>query len=120
MKEEKKLQTYGDRPKPFMFEFDENSPSESYFIGSEVGNYLRLFRGIIYKKYPSLWRRSITNEERKRLIAMGCSDAMLPSNIILVKETEVNDLIAGNEEKYKAVVFSSESSQSKMYLNIFN
>lgn len=71
MKDQAKVPTYGDRPTPFMFQFDENTPEDSYFIGSEVGNYLRLFRGTLYKKYPSLWRRAITQEERRRLITMG-------------------------------------------------
>jgi hypothetical protein len=37
----------------------------------KVGNYLRLFRGTLYKKYPSLWRRLITLEERKWLVELG-------------------------------------------------
>jgi hypothetical protein len=41
----------------------------SFFF--KVGNYLRLFRGTLYKKYPSLWRRVITLEERKWLIEQG-------------------------------------------------
>jgi len=41
----------------------------SFFF--KVGNYLRLFRGTLYKKYPSLWRRLITSEERKWLIELG-------------------------------------------------
>jgi len=106
MKDQAKVQTYGDKPTPFLFQFDENTPEDSYYIGSEVGAYLRLFRGTLYKKYPSLWRRAITHEERRRLINMGCSETMLPSNIILVKESEVTDLLTGNEDKYKAVSFS--------------
>ena len=31
----------------------------------KVGNHLRLFRGSLYKRYPSLWRRMATPEERK-------------------------------------------------------
>lgn len=38
---------------------------------------------------------------------------MLPSNIILVKESEVIELLAGAEEKYKAVSFSTESVPRK-------
>lgn len=33
----------------------------------QVGNYLRMFRGSLYKKYPSMWRRLLTVEERKRI-----------------------------------------------------
>ena len=74
--------TYGE--KPIIFAFEENG--EQYMIGSEVtslilekfeilnltiyqvGNYLRLFRGALYKKYPGLARRNLTNDERKKLV----------------------------------------------------
>ena len=80
------MRTYGDKPRPFQLE--ENG--ELFYIGSEVrkrkgagvgvvtwtrdsqvGNYLRLFRGSLYKRYPSLWRRLVTVEERKKINAMG-------------------------------------------------
>jgi len=38
---------------------------------SKVGNYLRMFRGSLYKRYPSLWRRQMNVEERKAL-AIKC------------------------------------------------
>ena len=36
-----------------------------YVIGSEVGNYLRMFRGKLYKRFPGLYRRTATDEERE-------------------------------------------------------
>ena len=82
--------TYGE--KPIIFAFEENG--EQYMIGSEVttslyrtilekfnilnltidqvGNYLRLFRGALYKKYPGLARRNLTNDERKKLVRFLC------------------------------------------------
>ena len=71
---------------------------------------MRYFRGSFYKKYPSLWRRNLTPEERKKLIQMGCSEANLPINIAVVKANEVEEILAGNDEKYKALVVSSETS----------
>lgn len=47
------------------------------------------------------------------MIDMGCSETMLASNIIVVKESEVIDLLNGNEDKYKAVSFTNESSYTK-------
>lgn len=35
----------------------------------KVGNYLRMFRGSLYKRYPSLWRRLASVEERKKIVA---------------------------------------------------
>jgi hypothetical protein len=49
-----------------------------------VGNYLRLFRGTLYKRYPSLWRRMITLEERKWLIELGLLVYFDSSSILMV------------------------------------
>ncbi|KAF6278522.1 SWI/SNF related, matrix associated, actin dependent regulator of chromatin, subfamily b, member 1 [Rhinolophus ferrumequinum] len=57
--------TFGQKPVKFQLEDD----GEFYMIGSEVGNYLRMFRGSLYKRYPSLWRRLATVEERKKIVA---------------------------------------------------
>lgn len=97
------LKTYGEKPKSF--EFDNN---ERFYIGSEVGNYLRCFRGTLYKKYPSLWRRLITLDERKKLIQLGLgySEQNLATNITLLKATEVDEIFNGDDEKYKALTVS--------------
>lgn len=39
------------------------------FSVPQVGNYLRMFRGSLYKRYPSLWRRLASVEERKKIVA---------------------------------------------------
>nr|SVE93037.1 EOG090X06Y8 [Moina brachiata] len=93
------LKTYGDRP--VSFQLEENG--EFYCIGSEVGNYLRLFRGSLYKKYPGMFRRLITSEERKKLGDLGLNQHVLASNISLLRASEVEDIIEGREEKYKAI-----------------
>ncbi|XP_063924350.1 SWI/SNF-related matrix-associated actin-dependent regulator of chromatin subfamily B member 1 [Zophobas morio] len=93
------VRTFGE--KPITFQLEENG--EYYCVGSEVGNYLRLFRGSLYKKYPGMFRRSITNEERKRLIELGLSQHVLASSVSLLRAAEVEDIIEGNDEKYKAV-----------------
>lgn len=99
------LRTYGD--KPISFQLEENG--EFYCVGSEVDNYLRLFRGSLYKKYPGMFRRSITNEERRRLIELGLSQHVLASSVSFLRASEVEDIIEGNDEKYKAVsVHTSE------------
>ncbi|XP_026463988.1 SWI/SNF-related matrix-associated actin-dependent regulator of chromatin subfamily B member 1 [Ctenocephalides felis] len=99
------VRTYGD--KPVSFQVEENG--EYYFIGSEVGNYLRLFRGSLYKKYPGMVRRNLTNEERKRLVDAGLTQHVLASSVSLLRASEVEDIIEGNDDKYKAVsVHTSE------------
>ncbi|KAK3916574.1 SWI/SNF-related matrix-associated actin-dependent regulator of chromatin subfamily B member 1-A [Frankliniella fusca] len=106
------IRTYGD--KPLSFQIEENG--EYYCIGSEVGNYLRLFRGSLYKKYPGMFRRAISNDERKKLLELGKSHPLferlsqhcLASSVSLLKASEVEDIIEGNDEKYKAVSVHSE------------
>ena len=92
------MKTYGE--KPLVFKFD-NDDCE-YMIGSEVGNYVRLFRGALYKRFPALTRRTMTNEERKKLVEMGHSNHVSASSISLLLAKEVDELLYGNEEKYKA------------------
>ena len=58
-------------------------------IGSEVGNYMRLFRGSMYKRYPGLFRRTLTSEERKKLLEMGHSQHVTASSISLLRAKEV-------------------------------
>lgn len=117
MKENKELpKTFGEKPASFVFTLDDGTNGR-FYIGSEVGSYLRCFRGTLYKKYPSLWKRNLTPEERKKLIQMGCSEQNMPINITLVKASEVEDILAGNEEKYKAVIVSNEPSFSKLEKN---
>ncbi|CAF0757614.1 unnamed protein product [Didymodactylos carnosus] len=101
--------TYGDRPVAFQFE----DATEKYYIGSEVGNYLRLFRGTLYKKYPSLWRRMITLEERKWLIELGCSESSLPTNLTLLRANEVDEILKGDDEKYRALTMTSEPTTTR-------
>ncbi|XP_059049226.1 SWI/SNF-related matrix-associated actin-dependent regulator of chromatin subfamily B member 1-A isoform X1 [Achroia grisella] len=98
------LRTYGD--KPISFQIEEGG--DFYCVGSEVGNYLRLFRGSLYKKYPGMARRTLTNEERKRLIDNGLGPHVLSSSVSLLKASEVEDIIEGNDDKYKAVSVSQE------------
>ena len=111
------VKTYGE--KPIIFKFDNDDTQTEYMIGSEVGNYLRLFRGALYKKFPGLTRRTLTNEERKKLLDMGHSQHVTASSITLLVAKEVEELLYGNEEKYKgnmttsAIAALNESSAAR-------
>ncbi|KAL8614041.1 SWI SNF, matrix associated, actin dependent regulator of chromatin, subfamily b, member 1 [Nucella lapillus] len=100
------VKTFGERPKSFAFE----DGGEKYYIGCDVGNHLRMFRGSLYKKYPSMWRRLITIEERKKINTMGFGMNALATNITLLKAAEVDEILDGNDEKYKAVSISNDLS----------
>lgn len=93
------LKTYGPKPKPFKL----GESDEEYMLGSEVGNYLRLFRGDLYKKYPGIWKRKMTGEERRHAgqqIGYGYNN--ISTNVQIVKVTEVEEILAGNDEKYRS------------------
>merc|ERR1712141_57762 len=97
------MRTYGEKPISFRFEGDDNE----YMIGSEVGNYVRYFRGALYKRFPGLTRRVMTTEERKKLIEMGHSQHVSSSSITLLLVREVEELLYGNEEKFKSLANTS-------------
>jgi len=99
------MKVYGE--KPIVFKFDNDETNTEYMIGSEVGNYLRLFRGALYKKFPGLTRRTLTNEERKKLLDMGHSQHVTASSITLLTAKEVEELLYGNEDKYKGNMTTS-------------
>ncbi|KAK6012868.1 hypothetical protein OSTOST_21952, partial [Ostertagia ostertagi] len=75
---------------------------ERYYIGSEIGAYLRLHRGTLYKKYPVLWRKVATVEDKEKLRQIALSQAFMHTNIMLVKAHEIDELLSGQEEKYRA------------------
>jgi len=102
----KMTKTYGHKPLVFAFE----EKGDEYMIGSEVGNYLRLFRGALYKKYPGLFRRNLTNEERKRLVEMGHSQHVTSSTISLLLAREIEDILHGNDERFKGTSNAGDGS----------
>lgn len=68
---------------------------------------MRLFRGSLYKKYPGMVRRNLSNEERKRLIDSGLSSHILASSVSLLRACEVDDIICGKDDKYVLYQFTN-------------
>uniref|UniRef100_A0AC35TJA3 SWI/SNF-related matrix-associated actin-dependent regulator of chromatin subfamily B member 1 n=1 Tax=Rhabditophanes sp. KR3021 TaxID=114890 RepID=A0AC35TJA3_9BILA len=87
---------YGNKPKSFTL-----GDGNTYFIGSEVGAYLKLHRGTLYKKYPALWKLLATSEQRKEIQNLGWGPTYLCSNIMLVRQSDVEDIFAGKDEKFR-------------------
>uniref|UniRef100_A0A7E4VAI5 SWI/SNF-related matrix-associated actin-dependent regulator of chromatin subfamily B member 1 n=1 Tax=Panagrellus redivivus TaxID=6233 RepID=A0A7E4VAI5_PANRE len=88
--------TYGPKPRPF----DMNG--EKYYIGADVGAFLKCHRGTLYKKYPLLWKRLATQDEKKIIAKYGSTTSYLSSNIMLVKYNEVEEIFDGQEDKYRS------------------
>lgn len=98
------MATFGDKPVPFQLE----EGGEYFYIGSQVGNYMRLFRGSFYKKYPSVWRRMVSGDERKRIADLGHGAHTIATNVTLLKASEVEDILAGHDERFRAVSLNPE------------
>ncbi|KAL3309064.1 SWI SNF, matrix associated, actin dependent regulator of chromatin, subfamily b, member 1 [Cichlidogyrus casuarinus] len=77
--------------KPIEIQFDHSD--EVYFLASDVGRYLRLFRGALFKKYPNLWKRVPTNEERDKLITLGLASPITAHSLLLLKASEVQQIL---------------------------
>lgn len=103
------LRTYGQKPQSFPLD----DTGEHFMIGSEVGNYVRMFRGSLYKRYPSLWRRMATLDERKKIVSLGIGHTTLATNVTLVKASEVDEILEGHDEKYKTIAEISENLRDK-------
>jgi hypothetical protein len=50
-------------------------------------------------RYPGLWRKQATFDERKKIEAQGVISAQSTNNITLVKALEIDDVIDGLDEK---------------------
>ncbi|VDK30470.1 unnamed protein product [Anisakis simplex] len=77
---------YGDRPQAFSID----ETGERYYIGAEVGQYMKFHRGSLYKKFPQLWKRFATLDEKRKMQEMACPSSFLNTNIMLVKASEVS------------------------------
>lgn len=96
--------------KPAIFQLKEGG--EFYMIGSEVGHQMGLMKGALYKKFPSLWRRPPTIEERKILLSLNVGyNSMSNSNIMLVKAAEVEKVAMGGGEKYMEKIPTSPTER---------
>lgn len=91
---------YGERP----IEFQLEAEGEYYYLASEVGRYLRLFRKELFKKYPNLWRRLVTPEEKDKLIQMGLASPITAMNAMLLRTYEVNEILNSQDDRSVTLV----------------
>ena len=56
-----------------------------------MGNYLRMFRGKLYKRFPGLERRTATDEEREEIkrVSGDPNHVNLPASVSLLRADEV-------------------------------
>lgn len=109
------LQTYGEKPKSFTLE---EEGDELLMIGSEAGSYLRMMRGSIYKRYPYLWKRLATSEERRKMSKYAMHQ--LPAHVMIVKAAEIDELIDGKDAKFKSETAISRDLAQSNYIKTRN
>lgn len=76
-------------------------------VGAEVGNYLRMFRGKLYKRFPGMTHRTATEDEREEIkkvlkVSGDPNHASLPASVSLLRADEVVEIMAGRGAEYKA------------------
>lgn len=99
--------TYGQKPKSFQLD-----DGERYYIGAEIGQYLKYGRGHLYKRFPQLYKRPANQSEKKQIQELGVSNAYTHSTVMLLKEHEVDELLEGQEEKFRATAPSGSASRN--------
>ncbi|KAF0988040.1 hypothetical protein HZS_5160 [Henneguya salminicola] len=87
-------------------------------IGSEVGLYLNMVRGALYKKFPSLWRCVASPDERKHIIGLVPHNShALSSCITLLKASEVMEIIKGIGDRYKRTSVQNILKETSTFIN---
>lgn len=97
---------YGQPPKYYTLN------GSKYYIGSEVGNYLKLHRDALYKQYPLLPRLVATEADKKEMEEVGIPKAFLRTKIILLNYNDVQDILKGNDKKFRSVPLAMEYNAS--------
>jgi len=64
---------------------------------------LRMFRGSLYKRYPSLWRRTVSVEERRKIgeIFHVKNHWQYGTSLKIVRYHEVEDIFSGDGSRYR-------------------
>ena len=105
--------------KPMIFQLEENG--EEYMLGVEVGAAMELFKGALYKKYPSLWRRILSVEEREKLHSFGRhgSHSLCNMGTMIVRASEATLVLngVGDEYKRKDTAVAEQNKRNKEALN---
>merc|ERR1712002_884974 len=67
-----------------------------------------MMRGSIYKRYPNLWKRMATSEERRRMFKYAVHQ--LPAHVMIVKASEIEELVEGKDAKFKSEAAASKEA----------
>ena len=86
---------------------------ERFCLGSHAGIFLESETGNLYKKYPGLFRRNITADERQIIKNAGVQLYRTPtSNILIVKLKDILRIKDGHGDEYK--FFNKDEENAKV------
>lgn len=94
---------------------------ERFMLGSEVGAFLGFFKGALYKRFPSLYRRIVTSDERKVLCDLNVHRRSLTNmGTMVVKADEAMEIMKGNSDEFrrKDTKQAMENDKSKEAINV--
>ena len=83
-------------------------------LGSEVGAKLGFYKGALYKRFPSLWRKVLTLEERKTMSSLNVGVRTLCNmGTMVVKATEAIKVLTGRGEYFRRTDTDVAATNSK-------
>lgn len=106
------------KSQPTVYRLKENG--EDLMLGSEVGACLGFFKGALYKRYPSLWRKVLSSEERDIMGSLSVGTRTLSNmGTMVVRASEAIEIMNGVGEHYrkKDTEVAAENNRNKEAIN---
>jgi len=104
---------------PTIYQLYENG--EHLMLGCDVGYCMGYYRGNLYKRYPSLWRKVLSSEERE-IMGTLCVGNRTLSNMgtMVVRASEAMEVLSGNGDYYrkKDTDVANTNNQNKEAINV--
>jgi len=113
-----KIISKATRKQPTVYQLVENG--DHFMLGSEVGAYLGFFKGALYKRFPSLWRKVLNSEERDIMGSLSVGTRTLTNmGTMVVRATEAIEILNGDGEIYrrKDTEVAAENNRNKEAIN---
>lgn len=110
--------TAENKDHPTIYQIHEGG--EHLMFGSEVGYYMGYFKGNLYKRFPSMWRKVLSTDERT-LLGELCVGTRKLSNMgtMVVRAEEAIQVLKGegNHFRQKNTAQANQNNQNKEAIN---
>ena len=108
----------GNKSQPRIYQLEENG--EHLMLGSEVGACMGFYKGALYKRYPSLWRKVLSSEEREIMGGLSVGTRTLTNmGTMVVRASEAIEVLSGEGDIYrkKDTQVAAENNKNKEAIN---